>query len=178
MKSIYSLLLIGLLLVSCSDKASLQKYMVTKSEDPAFISVDLGSEVLSFSEELSDQEKKLAQSLKKFNFLAFVADSVNTDQYKTESQTVSDILKHSESYEMLMKFGHGKNAVNVYSMGEDNLVDEFVIFVKSPDNGFFITRILGDDMDTSELLNYLALIKKTKVNSEQMESALEMITKM
>lgn len=157
-------------LVSCNNKPSLQKYFVEKSQTQNFVALDIAPNFIDTdSITLSADDKEALQSLNKLNILIFQGDSLNTQLYKTEQNNVKTLLK-GEEYEELMRFGSNKEGVSIYSVGEDEHIDEFVLFMHQQDNnGFGVVRILGDDMNPNNVMKMVGLLEKGNLNLEQLK---------
>ena len=102
------------------------------------------------------------------NILVFKPDEKNKEQYDLESQKVTQILKN-EKYQELMKVGSGKDAASVSFVGDENHINEFILFAKKKENGFAVVRILGNDMNPNNILNMISLLKSSNIDMEQMK---------
>lgn len=168
MKS-YIVLLLSLFLFSCNNEPSLQKYFVENSESSDFIAVDLGASVINTEKmTLSQEDKDALQSFEKMNIIAFKKDSLNDAKYQTESQKVKSLLK-DEKYQELMRMGSGSNGGAIYFVGEEEHIDEFVLFATGKETGFAVVRILGNDMNPSYIVNLMGLLQKAEVDLEQLK---------
>jgi len=100
--------------------------------------------------------------------LAFKADSTNQKEFEAERSKVNTILK-DKSYQELIKVGSGKEGGAIYFVGEDEHIDEFVLFANKKENGFAVVRILGEDMNPTHVMNLMSLLKKANVDMEQLK---------
>ena len=155
MKTSIKTILFGLLafsmLVSCDNGPSLQTYFVDNQESPNFMSADIPTSVVALDEEnLSREQKEAYKSLKRLNFLGYKKSENNVEVFNSELTKVKNIL-NDEKYIDLMEFSDKAMKFDVKYIGDDNSADEVVIFVNSPDTGFGIIRILGDDMRPENL---------------------------
>ena len=91
---------------------------------------------------LTAEQKTALASFDKINILAFKLDSTNKAQYEVESKRVTKMLKN-EKYQELMKVGSGKDGASVSFVGDENHINEFILFAKKKENGFAVIRILG-----------------------------------
>lgn len=170
-------LICSLFLASCNSEPSLQKYFVEKSENKEFIAADISSDIFNVEKAgLSSDQKAALESFDKINLLAFRLDSANTAQYDIEKAKINDILKH-EKYQKLMSFGSGKNGVTISFVGQEENIDEFVIYAKSNDAGFAVLRVLGKKMNPTHIMNMLSVLQKSNINLEQLKPLQEMIPK-
>lgn len=136
---------------SCNQGESLQSYYVNNQEKPNFLQVDVPVSMVKLAEEQMNLEQKEAyRSIDKLNMLAY---SITEDEanYKNERDKVSKILQN-EKYEELMRGSMDGGKFVVKMIGDDALIDELIVFGSSPEKGFAIIRVLGDDMDPVKIM--------------------------
>ena len=170
MKKLLLLVSVVILLCSCEDKPSLQKYFVENTESSKFIAVDLAPSIIKTDKmALSETEIAALKSFEKMNILAFRTDSANSVGYEEEIKEVKTILK-DESYQQLMKAGSGNDGAAIYFVGDDDEhIEEFVVLVGKKENGFAVVRVLGKDMNPTHIMNMLSLLQKSQVNLDQLK---------
>jgi len=170
MKKLVLLISVVMLLCSCEDKPTLQKYFVKNTESSNFISIDLAPNVIKTDKiALTETEKAALASFQKMNILAFRTDSTDTAGYDKEIKEVKAILK-DESYQQLMKAGSGSEGAAIYFVGNDNEhIEEFVVLAGKKENGFAVVRVLGNDMNPTHIMNMLTLLQKSNVDLEQLK---------
>jgi len=162
-------ILASLLLLSCNSEPTLQKYFVENSAKKGFVELDLSSSLINKDKAKLTPEQKIAlESFSKMNILAYKLDGNNKEQYDLESQKITAILKNKE-YQQLMKVGSGKDAATVSFVGDENHIDEFILFAKKRENGFAVVRILGDDMNPNNIMNMISLLKSSNINMDQLK---------
>ena len=178
MKIIFSCtVLLCFWLVSCNSDPSLQKYFVENIENKNFIALDVSSSILNVDNtKLSTAQKQALQSFKKINILAFKRNSNNDSVFETERAKLTTILKNPK-YQQLMKFGSGKEGAAVSYLGEDNHIEEFVLFANQKETGFAVVRIMGKDMNPTHIMNMIALLQESKIDLEQLKPLQELIKK-
>ena len=165
----YIAVLISLMLSGCNSEPTLQKYFVENSGKKDFIQVDLSSSLINKDKmKLTAEQKTALASFDKMNIIAFKADATNKAQYDNESQKVTEILKNKD-YQQLMKVGSGKDAATVSFVGDENHINEFVLFAKKKENGFAIVRILGNDMNPNNIMNMISLLKSSNMNLDALK---------
>lgn len=153
----------------CQQKLSLQKYFVANSDKKDFISLDLAPTFINVDKvSLSPEEKEALESFKKINVLAFKSDSLNQNKFNEEREKVNTILK-DKSYQQLIRVGSGKEGGAIYFVGQDEHIDEFVLYANKKENGFAVVRIIGDDMNPTDVLNLVRLIQKAGIDMEQLK---------
>lgn len=170
MKSIiFVAILASLLLLSCNNEPSLQKYFVEKSENKDFIALDVSPSIINVDKTKLTQEQKTAlASFDKMNILAFKLDDKNKAQFEQESQNLSQILK-GKDYQELIKVGSGKDAASISFVGDEDNIDEFILFAKREENGFAVVRVLGNDMNPNNIMNMVSILQKANIDLEQLK---------
>ncbi len=160
---------IGLLLISCSNKPSLQKFFVESAEKKDFIALDLTSSILNLDKtQLSAEQEKALASFDKMNIIAFKATPKNQAEYEAEKSKLKTILK-GEEYQQLMKFGSGEMGATVSYIGTEDNIKEFIFYANKKENGFGVVRVTGDDMNPTNILTLLSVLQKSKVNLDQLK---------
>lgn len=165
-----------ILIWSCEEKPSLQKYFVENTESSKFIAVDLAPSIIKTDKmSLSETEKAALASFEKMNILAFKTDSTNSTGYEQEIKEVKAILK-DESYQQLMKAGSGNDGAAIYFVGDDDEhIEEFVVLAGKKENGFAVVRVLGNDMNPTHIINMLSLLQKSDVDLDQLKPLQQLI---
>ena len=170
MKKLLLLVSCMIMLYSCEDKPTLQKYYVKNTESPKFIALDLASSIIKTDKiSLTETEKAALESFDKMNILAFRTDSTDITGYDKEIKEVKAILK-DESYQQLMKAGSENDGAPIYFLGnDDEHFEEFVVLAGKKENGFAVVRVLGNDMNPTHIMNMLSLLQKSQVDMEQLK---------
>jgi hypothetical protein len=155
--------------LSCSNKPTLQKYFVEHTEDKDFIAIDVSPSILNLEKAtLSDTEEKALKTFEKMNIIAFKKDSLNDTKFKNEVEKVKSILK-DEEYQQLMKIGSSKQGAAIYFVGEDDDIDEFVVYGNNATSGFVVVRILGNNMNPNDVMTLFEIVRKSKIDIEQLK---------
>lgn len=141
-----------LLTIACDTNPSLQKYYVDSKENSEFISIDLPSSILQLKDtDVSVDIKNTLETIKKVNFLALQLNETNSKLYTSEKAKVKSILKNPK-YKQLMRMNMGDGNVSVNYLGDEDAIDEVVIFGSDDDKGFAIVRVIGKNMNPSDIL--------------------------
>lgn len=165
----YIALLISLSLSGCNSKPTLQKYFVENSGKKDFVALDFSSSFINKDKmKLTSEQKTALASFDKMNIIAFKSDSANKKQYDVESQKITEILKNKD-YQQLMKIGSGKDAATVSFVGDENHINEFILFAKKKENGFAVIRILGNDMNPNNIMNMISVLKSSNLNLDALK---------
>jgi hypothetical protein len=171
MKVIYFLAIaLSMLLFSCNSKPSMQEYFVDHQEKPGFMVVDIAPSILNVNKaKLSTEQTKALASFTKMNILAYKLDAKNKVEFDQERNKVAEILKDTTNYQQLMKFGSGKNGASISFIGDENHIQEFLLYGCKSDNGFAVIRILGKDMNPADAMTMLSVLKSSNVDMKQLE---------
>ncbi|MFK7812809.1 MAG: DUF4252 domain-containing protein [Maribacter sp.] len=168
MKKVYQLFLLVLLVTvaSCSSTQSLQEYYVDNSENPNFLSFDVPVSILNLKEaDLTEKQREAISSLKKLDILAFKKTTENALDYKSEKTNVKSILKNQDFIE-LMKMNTPYGKATVKYLGDEDAIDEVIIYGDNDEKGFALIRVLGNDMNPANMLQLLQAIQKSNYKGD------------
>lgn len=165
----------SLMLLSCNSEPTLQKYFVENIESKDFIAVDVSANVLRLDKsKITAEENEALKTFEKINILAFKADGKNQAKFEAEKAKVEGILK-DKKYQELMKMSRGKDGGAVYFIGENDAIDEFILYGSNKDAGFAIARVLGDKMNPASIMTLLSIMQKANLDIEQLKPLQSMI---
>ncbi|MGI9551437.1 MAG: DUF4252 domain-containing protein [Aurantibacter sp.] len=157
------------ILMACSSTQSLQEYYVDNSDNPHFLKLDIPTSVLNLEEaDLTNAQRDALESFQKLNILAFKKTNSNSAAYNAEKENVKTILKN-DKFNELMKVSTGMGKASVQYIGDDDAIDEVVIYGSSDDKGFALVRVLGDDMNPAHLMELIKAIEKSDYKGEGLE---------
>jgi hypothetical protein len=178
MKQIYILLaLLGLSMTGCESGPSLQKYFVENSENKNFIALDVSPSILNLDKaKLSTEQSDALKSFDKMNVLAFKLNNENKAQFEIEREKVNVILKDAK-YQQLMKFGSGKEGASVSFVGEDDHIEEFVLYANKKEAGFAVVRVLGKDMNPANIMEMISVMQSANIDLEQLKPLQDLLKK-
>ena len=159
-----TVLFFTLMIGSCSSEQSLQEYFISNAENPNFISFDVPASLLNLEKvELTQDQKEAVSSLKKLNVLAFTKNDANTAEFEAEKQKVKAILKNAAYSELMtMNTSFGKATIQV--KGDDDTLDELIIYGNNTDKGFVLIRVLGDNMNPASLMQAIQAMQNSDMN--------------
>ena len=162
-------LFFSLFLFSCNSEPSLQKYFVENTENKNFIALDVSPEILNVDKnKLSVAQTAALKSFEKMNVLAFKLTDTNKAEFEVERAKVDLILK-DKKYQQLMKFGSGKEGGSISFVGTDDHIKEFVFYANKKENGFAVVRILGKDMNPTDVMTMLSVLQHSNIDLEQLK---------
>ncbi len=174
--SLYVMLACSVVLISCHSKPTLQKYFVENTENKNFVSLDISPSILNVDQtKLTVGQKKGLASFDKMNILAFKLNGKNNAEFEIEKAKIDTILK-DKKYQQLMKFDSGKaGAASISFVGEDEHIEEFVLYANKKENGFAVVRVLGKDMNPTSIMTMLSVLKQSNINMEQLKPLKDMM---
>lgn len=162
--------LLSLLLVSCNNETSLQEYYVEHQADSTFFALDVPASLLNPDASSLDAEQKATlESIKKVNFIAYPMNEENKASFEKEKSELQEILK-DDKFQMLMKYGGGDKKAEVYYLGEDDAIDELIVFASDEEKGFGVARVLGNNMQPEALIKLLRSLNKDEMDIKGLEN--------
>ena len=154
--------------MSCSSTQSLQEYFVDNAENPDFLSIDLPVNMLNMDKaDLTAEQKEALASLTKLNVIAFKKTDANATDFQTEKAKVKAILKDNMFNELMkMNTSYGRATINY--VGDEDAIDEVVVYGENEEKGFMLVRVLGDNMNPSKIAQFLQTLQKAKYKGEDL----------
>ncbi len=174
MKNILSIITFSFILIACNTTPTVQEYIVKNQENEQFDYIDVSSNLLQIKQytESNQELNDILKSIKKINVLSLKDKSENV--YKTEEQKLSNIIKKSD-YKLLTKIDMKPFYASVLYLGDEDKIDEVLLFTKSKKNrNFILFRVLGDNINLSKISTYLRNIKIDK-NSKDFAALKEIL---
>lgn len=173
MKSLKFLLvfLFAGLLASCENEPSLQKYYVENQEDSDFLALDIPTSMFANMDSMDDEQKATLNTVKKLNLLAFKAET-NRAKFEEEKARLDNIFK-DEKYQLLMKYGGGNRKAALYFTGEEDAIDELIVYGYDNEKGLGVARVLGEDMDPQQIMKLMKSMDKEDINVEGIKDITE-----
>lgn len=169
-KKLVMLFTLVTILASCNQGATLQTYFVDNQERPDFLSVDVPAKMLNLDEsQFTEEQLRAYNSIQKLNMLAFSKTTKNDSTYTKELAQVKTILKNPK-YEELMRGGNSKDGKFVIKyIGEGETIDELILFGNAKNKGFAVIRVLGDEMNPSEIIKLQSALEKVKFDDANLK---------
>jgi hypothetical protein len=144
-----------LALVSCSNEPSLQKYLVDKQDDDKFLKIDLATSLLqSEDSSFSEEQQDILNTVKKVNVVAFKVTDGNIEEYNVEKDKVAAIMSQ-DKYKTLIKFGSNNRGALLKYLGEEDAIDEVIVFASDSEKGFAVFRLLGENMRPDQMIKLM-----------------------
>ncbi len=151
-------------LASCDDGKSLQKYYVENQEDSDFLALDLPANMFTNSASLEPEEKATLESIRKINVLALKKEE-DPLKFEEEKSKLNEIFKN-DKYQLLMKYGGGDRRAELYFTGEDDAIDELIVYGYDDEKGLGVARVLGENMNPEKFIKLLRSLDKENINVE------------
>ncbi|WP_452218839.1 DUF4252 domain-containing protein [Lacinutrix undariae] len=166
-KTIMMLAILITTLVSCNQDPTLQTYYVDNELQSGFTSLDVPTSFLKIDEStLTETQLEAYNSVDKLNMLAFVISEENKATFTTELAKLQTILKDSK-YQELIRGGNAEDGrFTISFIGEEDDIDELILFGYSKDKGFATVRVLGDHMSVNKLMTLSSVLDKANLNED------------
>jgi hypothetical protein len=164
------LALVVLAFYSCDNETTLQEYYVENQGNKQFLALDVPSSLLTGSGSRLDAEQKATlETIKKVNLMAYPMNDENKASYEQEKEKLTAILQN-DKYNTLIKYGGGSRKAELYYLGEEDAIDEFVVFGSDQEKGFAVARVLGEDMKPEALIKLLKSFQEGDIDIEGLQS--------
>jgi len=163
------ILLVAIAFTGCSNEQSLQKYLVDKQSDSQFIKIDLPTSlILTDDIELSVDQLEVLETIKKINIVAFPIKGESLESFNLEKDKIINLLAQ-EKYQTLLRFGSNKTSASLKYVGEEDAIDELIVFVADEERGFAIFRLLGNDMDPEKMIKLMKSVEQGDLDLQQFQ---------
>jgi len=142
---------------------------------PIFINKALQNQPITiYGDGLQTRDFIYVKDVVKANILAFKSNGKNQAQFDSERAKVVSILEN-EKYQQLMKVGSGKDGASISYVGDDDHIEEFVLFANKKETGFAVIRVLGKDMNPTNIMTMLQVLQKANIDLEQLKPLQQLI---
>jgi len=159
-----------LTLMSCGNEKSLQQYLVDKQDDDNFLKIDVATSLLQTeNSELSEEDQKILGTVKKINVVAYKIQNGDTANYEVEKEKLAVII-NQDKYKTLVKFGSNNRGATLKYLGEEDAIDEVIVFASDNERGFAIFRLLGEDMRPDQMIKLMNSINKGDIDLSKFSS--------
>ncbi|WP_299677906.1 DUF4252 domain-containing protein [uncultured Dokdonia sp.] len=172
-KIITIVLFAGISLTSCNNGETLQEYYVANQENSDFILVDVPTSLISQdTKALDEEQKRVLKTVRKINIMAYPMKEDTGASFETEVAKVSTILA-SDDYEELMKVNSEMGNMKLYFRGEEDAIDEVIVFASQDEKGFVLARLLGNDMNIADMANLAKTIQAGDIDVSQFDGVMD-----
>ena len=165
----------GLFAIACNNGQSLQEYYVANQENNDFVAIDVPVSMFTNAESLEPEQRKTLESIKKINLLVIPNKEENQNTMELEKTNISEILK-DEKYQLLMKYGSGNSRMEVYFTGDEEAVDEIIVYGFDETRGMGLARLLGKNMDPAEILGLMRSLEEGDLDLDGLKGITSLFT--
>ena len=138
-----------------------------------FLAVDIPASLFTNTESLDPNQKKVLETVKKVNVLGIPMKPGKSEIIEQEKIKIAEILEN-EKYQLLMRVGGEDTRMEVYFTGDDEAVDEIIVYGFDQEKGMGIARVLGEDMNPSDILNLVRSLQNGSVNIDGLNNVTNM----
>ena len=150
------------IILSCNNNPSLQEYYVENQEDENFVAIDVPASMFPKLETMDEEQKATVNSIKKINVLALKAKE-DINKFEEEKVKLDEIFK-DKKYQLLMKYGGGTRKAELYFTGDEDAIDELIVYGYDNEKGLGVARVLGDDMNPQNIMNLIKSLERGDLN--------------
>lgn len=168
-----SVVCLGVWMTACNNQQSLQEYYVDNQGNKDFVAIDVPASMFTNSESLTPDQKRTLETVKKINVLAIPKKEANDEKIETEKNNITNILS-DEKYQLLMRFGGGESRVEIYFTGEEEAVDELIVYGFDDNRGMGVARVLGKDMNPGDMINLMKSLEKGDIDMDGLSGITQM----
>lgn len=169
-KAVLLTTIICLGLASCNNEVSLQEYYVEHQNDKQYLAFDIPASLLTGdNSKLTAEQKATLETIRKVNVLGFQKKEDNLEKFEEEKEKLSQILS-DDKYKQLMRYGGGNRRAELYYLGEEDAIDEIIVFGSDDEKGFGIARVTGDDMNPEDIIRLFKSFEKGELNIDGLPS--------
>lgn len=162
-KSILVLVLVTIGISSCSDKNSLQNYILENAEKVGFSSSSIPKSLIKSAKlKLTTEQQEAFDAVDRISVLVYKYDQQKEDEFIAQNTRVKTILKQKK-YEELISLGN--KGVIKYS-GDEDAMDEIIIFLSNKEMGFAVARVVGNDMTMVKFMELYKMVGNQNSSEE------------
>ena len=146
---------------SCK-KDTVQTYLLESENRPELVSYDFSSDMLAFAKNfIEEAEIHILKSIDKVKLVGLNIEDTSFEAYEQEKQRLQTILENSE-YKKLLNIKKDGHQIKIYYNGEQEAIDEVLVFGYSDDQGVGLARVLGNNINPTEIIE---VVDNKKLNS-------------
>ena len=133
----------------------MQRYLVDKQDDDKFLKIDVATSLLTTEDNsLTEEQKDILKTVKKVNVVAYKIQDGNMAEYETEKEKLATIM-NQDKYKTLIKYGSNNRGATLKYLGEEDAIDEVIVFASDGERGFAVFRLLGDNMRPDQMIKLM-----------------------
>lgn len=170
MKKLTTLLSFSLVLflaMSCSNKKSLQSYLVESQNKEGFFSGDIPvNSLMTTKTNASEEVLETLKSIKKINVAFLRKTANNSEACEKEKNELNTILSQKDYKSLMTMKAKGMN-VKIYYTGNTDSIDEVIAFGYNKEAGVGVARLLGENMNPAKIIQMMNSIKMDADNIQK-----------
>ncbi|MCH2032719.1 MAG: DUF4252 domain-containing protein [Tenacibaculum sp.] len=148
----FAIICLSITLTSCKKQESLQSYLIQTEDNQDYVRFDFSTSMLgSFFEDISEDDQKTFQSVRKMNIAFLPVNKANEEEFGVERKKIKGIMKNTD-YKSLIRVNDKRGKGTIYYAGEADAIDEIVAVIYAKDFGLGVARILGNDMNIEKIM--------------------------
>lgn len=148
----FTIICLSITLTSCKKQESLQSYLIQTEDNQDYVRFDFSTSMLgSFFEDISEEDQKTFQSVRKMNIAFLPVNKANEEEFGVERKKIKGIMKNTD-YKSLIRVNDKRGKGTIYYAGEADAIDEIVAVIYAKDFGLGVARILGNDMNIEKIM--------------------------
>ncbi len=148
----FTIICLSITLISCKKQESLQSYLIQTEDNQDYVRFDFSTSMLgSFFEDISEEDQKTFQSVRKMNIAFLPVNKANEEEFGVERKKIKGIMKNTD-YKSLIRVNDKRGKGTIYYAGEADAIDEIVAVIYAKDFGLGVARILGNDMNIEKIM--------------------------
>lgn len=148
----FAIICLSITLTSCKKQESLQSYLIQTEDNQDYVRFDFSTSMLgSFFEDISEEDQKTFQSVRKMNIAFLPVNKANEEEFGVERKKIKGIMKNTD-YKSLIRVNDKRGKGTIYYAGEADSIDEIVAVIYAKDFGLGVARILGKDMNIEKIM--------------------------
>jgi hypothetical protein len=114
--------------------------------------IDLSSSLLqSKNSSFTQEQQEILNTIKKVNIVAYNVDQGGVLEYEAKKEELSSIMSQ-DKYKTLITVGSNDKGVTLKYLGDEDAMDEVVIFASDNEKGFAVFRLLGEKMRPDQMI--------------------------
>ncbi len=165
LRYVLSLGFLAMSILSCQNEKSLQKYLVEKQDDDKFMKIDIAASLLqSNTANFTPEEKDIFNTIKKVNVVAYPIKDGDTVEYLAQKQEIKNVLDQPQ-YKELTRINSNNWSATLKYTGDEDAINEVIIYASDDKRGFAVFRLLGDKMRPDQMIKLMNSLKNGDIDA-------------
>ncbi|MGS0524060.1 DUF4252 domain-containing protein [Zobellia nedashkovskayae] len=104
--------------------------------------------------------------------MAFKKTEANQADFLKEQTIIKSILK-SEDFTELMKMNTDFGRATIKYLGDEDAIDEVVIYGDNEEKGFLVVRVLGKNMNPAKMIQFVQALEKSEFKGDELSKVMD-----